>query len=152
MKDPGGNAVVLVGSCVIVVCNTQSDLTMVNALGQGFEQLLRDYPKVGVCSIIELGSTRPAAEVRGAFARVMERFTRAICGSAIVYEGNGFKATAVRSVVTAVNLASAASHPNKVFGDVSSAFTWLMPLLPRHSGTSSSDLVQCVRELRVPSP
>jgi hypothetical protein len=153
MKQAGGNSVVLVGSCVILVCTTQADLPMVNALGQGFERLLRDYPKVGVCSVIEVRSVlAPAGEVRGGFARVMARFTHEICGSAIVYEGTGFKATAVRSVVTAINLASAASHPNKVFGDVSAAFGWLMPLLPRETGMSSSDLVHCVRALRLPTP
>jgi hypothetical protein len=47
-----------------------------------------------------------------------------------VFEAPGFQATVVRSMVTAGNLASRASHPTKVFGDLRAGCDWLCRLTP----------------------
>ncbi len=60
-----------------------------------------------------------------------------IAAAAVVLEVTGFQATVIRSVVTAINLASGSSFPNKVFASLSPACVWLStqvgPMLDPHS-------------------
>jgi hypothetical protein len=43
----------------------------------------------------------------------------------VVCEGTGFRATAVRSIVTAIHMASRSTHPSRVFSTPEPAIEWL---------------------------
>jgi len=63
--------------------------------------------------------------VRRELARVLKVYGPDIGAAAIVYEGLGFKATIVRSVVTAIALTSHNQFPYRVFAGVDPAMQWL---------------------------
>src|SRR5206468_848209 len=46
------------------------------------------------------------AEVRAAVARLLQRFADRLCAAVIVYEASGFKATALRLIISTINMLS----------------------------------------------
>jgi hypothetical protein len=82
--------------------------------------------KIGFLTLIDPGVDLNApSDGRRAMASFLSRNEQRIAAAAVAYEASGFKATAVRSIITAVNLASRSSFPNKVFSDTTEAMEWL---------------------------
>ncbi len=63
--------------------------------------------------------------IQATVSELIRKYTQSIRGAAVVSEGTGFRATAVRSLVTAIHIAGRASHPTKVFATVPDALAWL---------------------------
>jgi hypothetical protein len=101
---------------------------------------------VGLLTIVEANAPVPGAEVRKALAAVLADFSRDIKASAVVFEGQGFSAAAVRSVVTGLTLIARQAYPHKVFGSLGEAGAWMLPQLPRQA--TQADLAAAVAGLR----
>jgi hypothetical protein len=97
--------------------------TRVDALLQ-METVLRRqatlYKQVAVLQILEPSVKPLDSEQRAALEQVM-RSCSAITSSAVVYEGSGFQAAAVRAVVAGVAALRRHPFPHQVFADVSAA-------------------------------
>lgn len=76
-------------------------------------------------TVIEEGAPLPPLEVRVELVSFLKRVNGLIDRSAIVFEGDGFKATSVRAVVAGVSLFSRPDYPHRVFGSVGSAARFL---------------------------
>jgi hypothetical protein len=117
-----------VGPCLIVISHTIT-LDGVAAIGRGLAKLTQRYEKACSVSFVERKSgPGTAPEARQAIAEIAHEYDKHISGAAVVCDGTGFRATAVRSVVTAINMASRASHPSKVFATGDLALQWLQSL------------------------
>jgi tRNA U38,U39,U40 pseudouridine synthase TruA len=75
----------------------------------------------------------------------LKSYDKHLAGAAITFEGRGFKMTMVRSVITAINMASRTQFPNSVFADVDSAATWLAMCAPT---LRSANVLSVVDQLR----
>jgi hypothetical protein len=64
-------------------------------------------------------------EVRKDVAALLKTYEWQLACAAIVFENNGFGMTIVRSVMTAIHMASRSRFPNAVFGSVESALAWM---------------------------
>ncbi len=117
--------VAMVGDCLVVVMVKELTPLCVNAVGRGFASLTRRYAKVNYFSVIEQGTLVMHPEARREMAKVVSKHTQNIKGAAFVCHGTGFRATAVRSVITAIHMASFASHPLRVFSALDPALAWL---------------------------
>ena len=89
----------------------------------------------------------PRPEEREGIARVLRQFRAVNAGTAIVREGDGFKATLTRTVVSAIHLLSRATHPMHVFADVGEASVWLESHVARPA-VDATAVRSAVRELR----
>jgi len=78
----------------------------------------------------------------------VRRYSPRFSGVAVVFEAPGFQATVVRSLVTAVNLASRASHPTKVFDELRAGTSWLCQLTPGEP--AGARLLAVTNQLRKP--
>jgi hypothetical protein len=87
-----------------------------------------------------------APDLRESVDAYVRRYSARFTGAAIVFEAPGFQATVVRSVVTAINLASRASHPTKVFDDLRTGCSWLGRLTPGEP--TASRLYELTTQLR----
>lgn len=74
--------------------------------------------------IVEEQAPMPDAQARQDLADVLKRGTGLVKMSAVVYEGLGFRAAAVRSIVTGLLLFSKPSYPHKIFPSVAHAAGW----------------------------
>lgn len=145
-KEPG-YVVATVGRCLIQITVDRTTATTVGLIRRALEDLSDRHATFGFLCLLEpsaqLVMSPDIREGVNAFARrYSERFT----GAAIVYEVQGFQATVVRSIVTAVNLASRATHPTKVFDDLRAGTSWLSRLTPGEP--TAARLFQLTTQLR----
>ncbi len=77
--------------------------------------------------IVEEGAELPSSEVRKALAIQMEKLG-ALGGvaSALVFEGSGFRAAAVRGVATGLAIVARQPYAHRVFSNVPDAARWIV--------------------------
>lgn len=122
--------VACVGPCLLIVSYTIT-LPGVEAIGRGFAKLTQRDKKACSLSIVERRSgPGTAPDARDAIAEIAKKYDKGMTGSAVVCDGTGFRATAVRSVVTAILMASRSSSPTKVFAAPEPALEWLQTTRP----------------------
>lgn len=108
----------------------------------------RPKERFGYFTIVEsrAGSNMPAP-VRDALSAMLRDFQHSIAGAAIVFEGTGFRAAIVRSVVAAINLASRLDFTASVEANVQAGATFLADK-QRATQLSAQQLVDSLREFR----
>lgn len=80
---------------------------------------------MGLFTIIEARAPAPPADVRGALARYMANSGDVIKMSSVAFEGSGFHAAMIRSVVTGLTMLARQPFPHKVFANVEDAARWM---------------------------
>lgn len=107
----------------------QASMTIVSQANRAVADLAARHERFGWVTIIEPEADLSLpADVKNGFNALVKRYSSRISGAAIVFEKTGFHAVAVRSLVTAINVASRATHPNRVFSDVREAVSWVNKL------------------------
>jgi hypothetical protein len=76
-------------------------------------------------TIVEATASLPTLDARVELVGVLKRAAGKIERSAVVFEGEGFRAASVRAVVAGVSLFSRPTYPHRVFGTVSAAARFL---------------------------
>ena len=97
-------------------------------------------------SIVESTSTPPDASERAYVQANMHRFT-GMRAAASVIEGEGFKAAAIRAVLTGITLALRNPYPMRIFATVAEATPWLLERVPGQAG-GVEQVVQAVERRR----
>ncbi len=101
-----------------------------------------------ICFLTVIGKDTPIdtpREARKELARFLKNWEEQISAAAIAYEATGFKATALRSIVTAINLTARTTFPNKVFQSLDEAAAWLM-LTSKGTPEAAQRLVKACRK------
>ena len=118
-------------------------------------KLFRQMDRFGYLAVVQPNAgTQMPAQVRTDLSALLRSHEKKILGSAIAFEGRGFGAAIVRSVVSAIQLALQPPYPVKVTSDVLSAAQWLTDSM-RIRGVTSIDaptLIASVNQwVRAPS-
>ena len=125
-------------------------LTTVDGVREGqrvFDALTKKWPDgVLLLTIVEDGAPMPDASARDALGRLLKSGVGKTKKSAVVYEGDGFRAAAVRSVVTGLSVFSKLPFPHKIFAKVSDAAGFLAT--EAGHGMTGTQLVTIVRDVR----
>jgi len=123
--------VAVTGRCLIQVCVERTTSTTISQIRRALADLSERYDTFGYLCVLEPDApiTLPA-ELRESVNAYVRRYSTRFSGAAVVFAAQGFQATVVRSLVTAINLSSRASHPTKVFGDLRTGCNWLSRLTP----------------------
>jgi hypothetical protein len=125
-----GDLVTSVGQCVVVLLERSFTAHAASAIGNEMSRIVEQHGKVHYLSLISAIKLREQHGARAAMANVVRRYTKRITGAAIVCEGTGFRPTVVRSAITAIHMASLASHPLRVFSTLDPALQWLLDRQP----------------------
>jgi hypothetical protein len=109
----------------------------------------RRKSKFGYLAIVEpdAGSNMPS-DVRAALSSMLKQHQRSIAASLIVFEGTGFGASIVRSVVSAINLATRIEFPAKVESNLFRGNVWLTQQMRITSQVSAGGLTSSVNLFR----
>lgn len=122
----GGTDLVACVGPTLVVLSEILTLEAVDAIARGMAKLEHRYGKLSTLAIVERKSgPNTLPEARDGITEIVRRHAHCITGAAVVCEGTGFRATAIRSVVTAIHMASRSSHSSKVFAAAEAAVEWL---------------------------
>jgi hypothetical protein len=147
-QEPG-YAVAVLGRCLIHVCVERTTSTTISLIRRALADLSERYDSFGYLCVLEPGAELTlAADLRESVNAYVRRYSPRFTGAAIVFEAPGFQATVVRSLVTAVNLASRASHPTKVFDELRAGTSWLCQLTPGEP--AGARLLAVTNQLRKP--
>ncbi|WP_437521435.1 serine/threonine-protein kinase [Sorangium sp. So ce726] len=123
--------------CIIWRQETTDD--GVRRIGDSCTEFAKQHPRgIGLLTIIESRASLPPGHVRDALSAFLadaSAFTRC---SAVVVEGTGFRAAAVRSVVTGLSLVARQRYPHKVC-DLREAELMFAEILPTATGIDVSD-------------
>jgi hypothetical protein len=117
--------VAVAGDNMIVVIDRTLSVNGVLAIQRGFERLQQAYGRFGYLSVVEpsrLGTMDQRA--RRLMAELVGKYSPHIVAASFAVLGSGFRATAVRSVLTAIHVASRARHPMKAFAGLDAALVW----------------------------
>lgn len=125
LVDDTGEKVAIVGDCVVVLIRPKLTLRGVTAIEGAFDQIAERDAWIAYLAVIVPDVKSFDSEAQRRLSNAVGKHTDHTSGAAIVYEGTGFRATTVRSVLTAIHWASRAKHPLKVFATVGSALSWL---------------------------
>jgi hypothetical protein len=147
-QEPG-YVVAVLGRCLIQVCIERTTSTTISLMRRALADLSERYDSFGYLCLLEPNAelTLPA-ELRESVNAYVRRYSTRFTGAAVVFEAPGFQATVVRSTVTAVNLASRASHPTKVFDQLRAGTSWLCRLTPGEP--AAARLFSVTNQLRKP--
>ncbi|MBV1860269.1 MAG: hypothetical protein KUG77_17780 [Nannocystaceae bacterium] len=86
---------------------------------------------IGLLTIIEANAPAPENDARAAIADFLGSAAY-IRGSGVAFEGTGFRAAAVRSIVSGLTMLARQPYEHKVFDAVPATMTWLVPELSEH--------------------
>jgi hypothetical protein len=89
------------------------------------EYVMERSEPILLLTVIEPQATLPSLEARIELASVMKRANGLLDRSALVFEGDGFRAASIRAVVKGVSLFSKPLYPHGIFGNVSAAAQFL---------------------------
>jgi hypothetical protein len=89
---------------------------------------------IGMLTIVEAHTPMPDAPARQALAALLQNGGAFIKASAVVFDGNSFRASAVRSVATGLTLLAKQPFPHKFFVDPGEALRFLDTSLPAGVG------------------
>jgi hypothetical protein len=136
------------GQLFVVVWKVNTTMEGVTALRQGVTQLGKKNPQgIGLLTVVEANAPMPSSEARDAIATFLREAGSFINASAVIFEGEGFRAAAVRSVVTGLTMLAKQPYPHKVFAGITEAAAWLAPKVA--GGTiEPASMIQAVGSLR----
>jgi hypothetical protein len=106
---------------------------------------------IAMLTVLEPSAQMPTAEAREALPQLFKDVAKGISCSALVFEGVGFRAAAVRALTTTFNMITSQPFPHRVFADVADVESMFMELLPpssRGEKLSRGQLVTLVSALR----
>jgi hypothetical protein len=98
-----------------VVWRKETTLEGVSALRGECRTFATKHPRgIGLLTIVSAGAPMPASPVRQAVADFLAQGGAYITCSAVLMEGTGFRAAAVRSVVTGLTMLAKQAYPHRV--------------------------------------
>ena len=80
---------------------------------------------IGLVTIIEPEAKMPEAGSREQLARMLKDASEHVLISGVAFEGSGFVAASVRSVVVGLTLLARQTYPHRVFPNVKEASIWI---------------------------
>jgi len=134
---------------VLLVFKQETTALALGAVRRAVEQVAAKHEgAVFILTVVEERAPMPPSATRDAMADLLKSLARSVELSAVVHEGAGFRAAAVRSVVTGVGLVARLPFPHKVFATVTDAANWYGPNSRRTLSWHSKALIDAVAELR----
>jgi hypothetical protein len=129
----------------VIVCRSNADCVIAAAEGvavafwlchtnvEDVEELARavrraqrgSTQRVKLVQIVPQTATTPDAPARAALARMLRGLQGIVSHSVIVFEGEGFRAAMVRSIVTSIASLSNPGFPHRVFARLPEAAAWM---------------------------
>jgi hypothetical protein len=139
------------GGLLVMTWRVNTTAHAVSVMRSVFWPIMAAHPTgTAMLTIVEVNAPMPDLPAREAVAGFMRDVGASVRASALVSEGAGFRAAAVRGVVTGLTMLARQPYPHKVFATVDDAGRWLVPLMPPGSAPrpGADALVSAIANLR----
>jgi hypothetical protein len=109
----------------VTIWRDRTTLEGVEILQSHLADFARDRSKeLALLTIIEAGAKMPAVGTREPLARVLNGVAEQVLISGVAFEGEGFLAASIRSVVVGLTLIARQPFPHRTFKDVEEVARW----------------------------
>ena len=135
LRSEACHGIALTGRTLIVLWQTETRNEAVGELARLLAARAAEVGSVALLQVIGDGATPPDAAARAALATMLKDNETRIVASAVVFEGTGFRASLIRSLVIGISMLSRPKCPHTVFASVSEGVAWLCS----HLGGSDSE-------------
>jgi hypothetical protein len=109
-------------------------------------RLIARYPKTVIFGLARATLSLPPVEVRDRGAELIKENAPHVDAAVVILPGEGFWASAVRSVVTASFLVARQPYPSRCHSTIEEGAAWLISASPR-AGATPSGLFEAARAL-----
>jgi hypothetical protein len=120
----------------------QDILELQRVAGQAYEA---SGKPIALVQVVPVSAIAPDGQARAALARLLGQLNGRVSRSAIVHEGEGFRAAMIRSIVTGVVALSNPGFPHRVFSTLAESVTWMAQADPRFDASKITSAVTKVR-------
>jgi hypothetical protein len=111
----------------VVIFHQETTVSAVGTLRRELPAFAAQHPAgIALLTIVEPDAPMPTSDAREALADFMNDKRQSILISGVAYEGTGFRAAAVRSVVTGLTVLARQPFPHKVFPTIDDASQWMI--------------------------
>jgi hypothetical protein len=136
-------------SVMVLIFRVETTLQAVAESQRVFDALAEEHSSgVFLLTIIEANALIPSVIARDAMAEFLRKAAGRMVLSAVVFEGTGFRATVVRSIVAGLAMLTNYPFPHKHFPRVDGAAHWFCTSSPLAHGFTGRELTDVVKELR----
>ena len=133
---------------LVAVWRTETRAPAVERVSKVLGRLATAHRDVALLQVVEAAATAPDADARRAISAMLREHASVIRCSAVVYEGDGFRAATLRAVVTGIALLSRPSYPHVVFGSTIAAINWTARHFSHDGPVWAEQVRNAVGELR----
>jgi|GEM_PF-3059976 hypothetical protein len=130
----------VMGHCqdvVVIVWGIDVTPTLIEEYGKLLTHMASTHRLFSIVHIAPTLRGLPGGEIRAAFAAIAEEHVNALLLTAVLIVGSGFWSSAVRSVITSVQVLLRRKLNIRVCGSIDEVVTWLVP---EHSGQTGRPL------------
>jgi hypothetical protein len=110
---------------VIAVWRRETRLDALDKLSALIAERAEQDSSLALLQVVESNAVPPESAVRAALSALLRRHDQQLSCSAVVFEGEGFRAAALRGVVTAIGLLSRPRFPHEVFATPLAGIQWI---------------------------
>ncbi|HEX2673947.1 MAG TPA: hypothetical protein VHM25_23890 [Polyangiaceae bacterium] len=125
LRTESSHGIALSGRTLVVLWQTDTSREAVRELASLLAGHAAEMGNVGLLQVIGEGATSPDGDVRAALAAMLKENEARIVASAVVFEGTGFRASVIRSIVVGISMLSRPKCPHVVFASVNEGTAWL---------------------------
>jgi len=151
LPSEAAHGIAFVGRTLVVLWQTETRAAAVVELATLLAGRAAEFGSVGLLQVIGDRATPPDSTVRAALASMLKDNEQRIVASAVVFEGAGFRASAVRSVVIGISMLSRPKCPHMVFASSKAGIEWLSgyePLGGKSPGQAAASMQLAIDRLR----
>jgi hypothetical protein len=143
-KRNRGFCAAALGPLAIAIFDRETTEEDAEGVARLLAQVSRAHPKLAMLSIVGSNCPVPDTNVRNRLTSEVKNIQKQLIASATVIEGTGFRAAAVRGVVTGMTLLLRASYPAKTFATAREAAEFLTGIAP----LGAEEITNAVEQLR----
>ena len=138
---PGSHRGYLWKNIAITVWFSGPTLESLRSFEQGSRQIIAEHPEgLSSLTILVPGGGMPTAEARRELSRILDTQAPHLAASAVVMRDDGFFASALRGLLTALRMLRRHAIPQQIFSDYEPAAKWLLSLHTARTGAKIDPL------------
>jgi len=128
LRRSAAHGIAVASHTLVVHWRTKTGSAAVDDLTTLLSEFANELGRVALVQVIHERATPPDGAACRALATMLKRNERRLVGSAVVFEGAGFRISMVRAIVLAISTLARIECPHTTFGSTAAAIEWLTAL------------------------
>lgn len=148
MRSEASHGIALCGRALVVLWQGETRLQAVRELATLLANQAAESGSVGLLQVIGDHAISPDGAARAALAEMLKANENRIVASAVAFEGVGFRASMIRSIVIGISMLSRPKCPHTVFASANDGIAWLSEQLDDGPSNSAERMRHAIAQLR----